>query len=38
MTDSTVLITDVAILAGIFLLGLMAKLFPKNRGSAGSKR
>jgi hypothetical protein len=38
MTDSTVLITDVAILAGIFLLGLMAKLFPKNRRNAGSKR
>ncbi len=30
MTNTTVLITDMAILVGIFLLGLLAKLFPKN--------
>jgi hypothetical protein len=30
MTNSTVLITDMAILVGIFLLGLLAKLFPRN--------
>ena len=30
MTNTTVLITDKAILVGIFLLGLLAKLFPKN--------
>ena len=31
MTNTTVLITDMAILVGIFLLGLLAKLFPKKR-------
>jgi hypothetical protein len=30
MTNTTVLITDMAILVGIFLLGLIAKLFPRN--------
>ena len=30
MSSSTVLITDMAILVGIFLLGLLAKLFPRN--------
>jgi len=30
MTNTTVLITDMAILVGIFLLGFLAKLFPKN--------
>ncbi len=30
MTNTTVLISDMAILVGIFLLGLLAKLFPKN--------
>jgi hypothetical protein len=29
-TDTTVLITDMAILVGIFLLGFLAKIFPKN--------
>jgi hypothetical protein len=29
MTDITVLTTDMAILVGIFLLGLLAKLFPR---------
>ena len=30
MTNTTVLFSDMAILVGIFLLGLLAKLFPKN--------
>ena len=30
MTNTTVLIIDMAILVGIFLLGLLAKLFPRN--------
>ena len=29
MSDTTVLMTDMAILVGIFLLGLLAKLFPR---------
>lgn len=29
MTDTTLLTTDMAILVGIFLLGFLAKLFPK---------
>ena len=29
-SNSTVLITDMAILVAIFLLGLLAKLFPRN--------
>jgi hypothetical protein len=33
MSSSTVLITDMAILVGIFLLGLLAKLFPKKAGN-----
>lgn len=32
MTNNTVLITDMAILVGIFLLGLLAKLFPRKAG------
>jgi hypothetical protein len=35
MSSSTVLITDMAILVGIFLLGLLAKLFPKKRREQG---
>ncbi len=31
MSAPTVLMTDMAILVGIFLLGLLAKMFPKNR-------
>jgi hypothetical protein len=30
MSSSTTLITEMAILVGIFLLGLLAKLFPRN--------
>jgi hypothetical protein len=37
MTSTSVLITDMAILVGVFLLGLLAKLFPRNGGNAGSK-
>ena len=33
MTNSAVMITDMAILVGIFLLGLLAKLFPKKQGT-----
>jgi hypothetical protein len=29
-SDSTVLITDMAILVAIFLLGFLAKMFPRN--------
>ncbi len=37
MANSTVLITDAGILAAIFLLGLLAKHFPKNGRGAGRK-
>jgi hypothetical protein len=37
MTHTTVLITDMAILVGIFLLGFLAKIFPKRGRNAGSK-
>jgi hypothetical protein len=37
MTNTTMLITDMAILVGVFLLGFLAKIFPKNR-NTGSKR
>jgi hypothetical protein len=33
MTNSTVLIADMAVLVGIFLLGLLAKLFPRKTGN-----
>jgi len=32
MSSPTVLIADVAILVGIFLLGFVAKMFPKKAG------
>jgi hypothetical protein len=38
MSNSTVLIADMAILVGVFALGLLAKLFPKNGRNAGPKR
>ena len=34
MSTPTAMITDMAILVGIFLLGFLAKLFPKNRRKA----
>ena len=33
-SNTTVLMTDMAILVGIFLLGFLAKLFPRNRRKA----
>jgi hypothetical protein len=33
MSTPTVLITDMAILVGIFLLGFLAKMFPKKAGN-----
>jgi hypothetical protein len=38
MTNTIVLIVDMAILIGIFLLGLLAKLFPRNGQNTGSKQ
>jgi hypothetical protein len=38
MTNTTMLITDMAILVGILLLGLLAKFFPKRGGNARSKQ
>jgi len=38
MTNTTLLITDLAILVGIFLLGLLAKLFPRGSRNAGEKQ
>jgi hypothetical protein len=38
MTNTAVLITDMSILVGIFLLGLLAKLFPRRGSNADSKR
>jgi len=34
MSNSTTLITEMSILVGILLLGLLAKLFPRNRHKA----
>ena len=33
-SDTTVLMTDMAILVAIFLLGFLAKIFPKSRHKA----
>lgn len=33
MSNNTVMIADMAILVGIFLLGLLAKLFPRKQGT-----
>ena len=38
MSNTAVLAVDMSILVGIFLLGLLAKLFPKRGSNAGSKR
>ena len=38
MSSSGVLITDMAILVGIFLLGFVAKMFPKNGRNTGHKQ
>lgn len=37
MSNTTVLATDMAILLGILLIGLLAKLFPRN-GRKGKER
>jgi len=37
MTNTTVLTTDMIILVGIFLLGFLAKIFPKNGRNIRSK-
>jgi hypothetical protein len=37
MTDTRLLIINMAILAGIVLLGLLAKIFPRNGGRARSR-
>jgi hypothetical protein len=37
MTDTRLLMINMAILAGIFLLGLLAKLFPRNGGKTRSR-
>jgi len=38
MTSTAVLTTDMAILVGIFLLGFLAKIFPRSSRNAGSKQ
>jgi hypothetical protein len=38
MTDTTVLIADMSILAAIFLLGTLAKIFPRSGRKADSKQ
>ncbi len=37
MTSSTLMIADMSVLVGIFLLGFLAKIFPRGGGKAGSK-
>jgi hypothetical protein len=37
MSSTAVLITDMSILVGIFLLGFLAKLFPRKGRNGGSK-
>ena len=37
MTNTATLITDMSILVGIFLLGFLAKTFPRRGRNAGSK-
>jgi len=38
MSSTAVMITDMSILVGIFLLGFLAKIFPKNRSKSGPNR
>jgi hypothetical protein len=38
MTNTALLIVDMSILVGIFLLGLLAKIFPKNNNNSGSNQ
>jgi hypothetical protein len=37
MSTPSVLITDMAVLVGIFLLGFLAKMFPKKAGNKGTR-
>jgi hypothetical protein len=37
INQTTVLITDMSILVGIFLLGFLAKIFPRNGRNGSSK-
>jgi hypothetical protein len=37
MTDTQMLITNMAILVGIFLIGLLAKISPRSGSKAGSR-
>ena len=37
-TSTTVLIADMAILVGIFLVGFLAKIFPRNNRNSGSRQ
>ncbi len=38
MTNTTLLIVDMSILVGIFLLGLLAKIFPKNNNTGSNQK
>jgi len=37
MSNSTALITEMGVLVGIFLLGLLAKLFPRRTGNRNQR-
>jgi hypothetical protein len=37
MTDQTMLITNMAVLAAIFVVGLLAKMFPRNGRKSGTR-
>ena len=37
MSNTAVIMTDMGILVGIFLLGFLAKLFPRNGRNSGHK-
>jgi hypothetical protein len=38
MTDQTMLITNMSVLAAIFLVGLLAKMFRRNGRKSGSRQ
>lgn len=38
MTNTTLLIVDMSTLVGIFLLGLIAKIFPRDNRNVGANR
>lgn len=37
MSSNVALITEMAVLVGIFLLGFLAKMFPKKAGTRGTR-